>query len=85
MFHVLGAIAEFERDLISERTRAGLEHAQRDLRREARSVVRDLQRHVAAGRVLEEQVTVVAATLQSKAHDFADHLPTDAEMIHVLA
>ena len=27
MFTVLGAIAEFERDLISERTKAGLEHA----------------------------------------------------------
>jgi DNA invertase Pin-like site-specific DNA recombinase len=27
LFHVLGAVAEFERDLISERTKAGLEHA----------------------------------------------------------
>ena len=27
MFHVLAAIAEFERDLIAERTRAGLDHA----------------------------------------------------------
>ncbi len=29
LFHVLGAIAEFERDLIAERTRAGLAAARR--------------------------------------------------------
>jgi DNA invertase Pin-like site-specific DNA recombinase len=29
MFHILGAVAEFERDLISERTKAGLEAARK--------------------------------------------------------
>ena len=40
LFHVLGAIAEFERDLIRERTRAGMRAAQRRGKRIGRPRVR---------------------------------------------
>lgn len=59
MFHVLGAIAEFERDLIIERTKAGLEHARNRgvrLGRPVREI--DLAR---ARRLVNELGTVAAA------------------------
>lgn len=40
LFHVLGAVAEFERDLIAERTRAGLAHAKANGTRTGRPIGR---------------------------------------------
>ena len=65
LFHVLGAIGEFERDLIQERTRAGLVAARRRGKRLGRPTVVDartrarIRRLRAAGRSLRE----IAATV----------------------
>jgi DNA invertase Pin-like site-specific DNA recombinase len=39
MFHIIGAMAEFERDLIRERVKAGLENARRKGKRLGRKPV----------------------------------------------
>jgi DNA invertase Pin-like site-specific DNA recombinase len=40
LFHVVGAVAEFERDLIRERVKAGMQKAQRDGKRIGRPSLR---------------------------------------------
>jgi len=41
MFHIVGAFAEFEKSLVSERTRSGLEHAKRKGKILGRPKIRD--------------------------------------------
>ncbi len=68
LFHVLGAIAEFERDLIRERTRAGLEAARRRGKQIGRPrslddhQVERARRLAARGRSLREIAAVLGAS-----------------------
>ncbi len=74
MFHVVGAIAEFERDLIVERTRAGLDAARRRGKRlgrpkadYGRQLVDRAKRLQAAGRSVREIAEVLGVS-RGKAH-----------------
>jgi DNA invertase Pin-like site-specific DNA recombinase len=67
IFHIFGALAEFERDLIRQRTRAGLEAARARGRRGGRpfaAAYRDKQRLVLARRLYEEKQTPVDTICQ---------------------
>ncbi len=64
IFHIFGALAEFERDLIRERTQAGLTAARARGRKGGRPVVaafRDPKKLALARRLYAEQKTPVAA------------------------
>ncbi len=61
IFHVLGSIAEFERDLISERTRAGLAAARARGRRGGRPTV-----------LTPAKISVAREMYQSKKHTLAE-------------
>jgi DNA invertase Pin-like site-specific DNA recombinase len=78
IFHVFGALAEFERDLIRERTRAGLQSARARGRRGGRPRALD-EKKLALARSLHKDVgnTVgdICATLGVSRATFYRHLP----------
>ncbi len=57
LFHVLGAIAEFERDLIAERTRAGLAAARRRDRHPGKPRAHERKRSYDADAVEQKRLT----------------------------
>ncbi len=67
MFHVFGAVAEFERDLISERTRAGLAAARASGRKGGRKPALS-EDGIAAARAMRDNqdmtLVEIAATLK---------------------
>jgi DNA invertase Pin-like site-specific DNA recombinase len=65
IFHVFGALAEFERDLISERTKAGLEAARARGRVGGRPTVMSATKLKAARSLYEEGEMTVAAIARS--------------------
>lgn len=65
MFHVLGAIAEFERALIQERTRAGLSEARRRGRTGGRPKLMS-PKDVSAARALMKLEDVTAAEVAKR-------------------
>jgi len=77
LFHVLGSIAEFERDLIRERTRAGLAAARRRGKRLGRPPVLDgegrarARRLRSAGRSLREIAAVLGVSHTAVARELA--------------
>jgi DNA invertase Pin-like site-specific DNA recombinase len=86
VFHIFGALAEFERDLIRERTRAGLEAARARGRRGGRPVAMTAEKTVIARQMYdsrEHTVATIAATVgvsratiyRSLAHTRAAKLP----------
>lgn len=58
-FHILASIAEFERELIGERTRDGLTAARARGRRGGRPLVMDAARTALAQKMYDEQVPVI--------------------------
>lgn len=66
VFHVFGAMAQFERDLISERTKAGLEAAKQRGRRGGRPVsLSPEQRDLALSMITQEKpIALIARTLK---------------------
>lgn len=78
MFHMLGAIAEFERDLIRDRTRAGLAAAAARGRKGGRPVVCTPETVEAARTLMAGGMSVSAAARQLGVHraTLHRHLPT---------
>ena len=77
LYHVLGAVAEFERDLIKERTLDGLERARRAgtqlgrpsvLDRQTRSRIQRLQRSGHTVREIAEKVDLSVGTVHKALH-----------------
>jgi DNA invertase Pin-like site-specific DNA recombinase len=66
VFHVFGAMAQFERDLISERTKAGLEAAKQRGRRGGRPVsLTQEQKDLALSMIAQEKpIALIARTLK---------------------
>jgi DNA invertase Pin-like site-specific DNA recombinase len=60
VFHVFGAVAEFERDLIRERTMAGLEAARARGRKGGRKRAMDAKKVVLASKLLKDWETSVS-------------------------
>ena len=83
VFHVFGALAEFERDLIRERTRAGLKAARARGRRGGRPSVMSAEKVEVARRMYESReytVAAIAATLgvsRASIYRHLDRLPAD--------
>jgi DNA invertase Pin-like site-specific DNA recombinase len=61
IFHVFGAVAEFERDLIRERTMAGLEAARARGRKGGRKRSMDAKKVALASKLLKDRETPVSA------------------------
>lgn len=78
-FHVFGALAEFERDLIRERTQAGLAAARARGRRGGRPTAMTAERLRAAQRMQDdgETVTTIAEVLGVSRATIYRHLPQD--------
>ncbi|MBX9696814.1 MAG: helix-turn-helix domain-containing protein [Alphaproteobacteria bacterium] len=66
VFHVFGAMAQFERDLISERTKAGLEAAKQRGRRGGRPVsLTPEQKDLALSMIAQDKpIALIARTLK---------------------
>jgi DNA invertase Pin-like site-specific DNA recombinase len=60
LFHVFGALAQFERSLIQERVRAGLAAARRRGRRDGRPLAIDAEKMAAIVAALEDGTTKAA-------------------------
>ncbi|MBX9950359.1 MAG: recombinase family protein [Candidatus Obscuribacterales bacterium] len=60
MFHIFGALAEFERELIRERTNAGLEAARKRGRKGGRPAKMDMKKTVMAQKLLSNPDTSIA-------------------------
>ena len=65
VFHVFGALAEFERDLVQDRTRAGLAAARARGRKGGRRRVMDANKVAMAVSLLQNPATVVADVCQT--------------------
>jgi DNA invertase Pin-like site-specific DNA recombinase len=65
VFHVFGAVAEFERDLILERTTAGLEAARARGRRGGRKPAMDEGKIALASRLMRDRETPVAEVCEA--------------------
>jgi len=65
VFHVFGALAEFERDLVQDRTRAGLAAARARGRKGGRRRVMDDKKVAMAVSLLQNPETVVADVCQT--------------------
>ena len=82
VFHVFGALAEFERDLIRERTRAGLQAARARGRRGGRPRSLDATRLAQARSLHKDPANTIAdicATLGISRATFYRHLPSDEQ------
>ena len=85
VFHVFGALAEFERDLIRERTQAGLKAARARGRRGGRPSVMSAEKVEIARRMYESRehtVAAIAATLGVSRASVYRHL--DRRQVHGL-
>lgn len=65
IFHVFGALAEFERDLIRERTRAGLAAARARGRRGGRPVKLDAGQQALVKKLYEDKTTAISDILKT--------------------
>ena len=63
MFHIVGAIAEFERELIRERVRAGMAHARSKGRKLGRPIADVDMQDVSARRAAGESLRAIARDL----------------------
>jgi DNA invertase Pin-like site-specific DNA recombinase len=64
-YHVLGAVAEFERDLILERTKAGLEAARARGRKGGSRPVMDERKIALASKLMRDRETPVSAVCEA--------------------
>ena len=79
VFHIFAALAEFERDIIHERTRAGLEAARARGRKGGRPTVIDAQKLQLARRLYESKkvsVTEICKTVHISRSTFYRHVLT---------
>src|SRR6184192_815192 len=82
IFHIFGALAEFERDLIRERTRAGLQAARARGRKGGRPRSLDATKLAQARSLYKDPANTIAAicaTLGISRATFYRHLPPRAE------
>ena len=65
VFHVFGAVAEFERDLIRERTMAGLEAARARGRKGGRKPAMDEKKISVASKLMHDRETLVSEVCEA--------------------
>lgn len=65
VFHVFGSVAEFERDIICERTMAGLEAARARGRKGGRKPVMDRKKLALASRLMKDRETPVSEVCEA--------------------
>lgn len=65
VFHVFGSVAEFERDIIRERTMAGLEAARARGRKGGRKPVMDERKVALAGRLMADRQTPISEVCEA--------------------